>query len=93
MARQEAIPDDGLDRSEIWVIGGAQLYREMLPEANKAYVTLVDATVDADAYAPDMQALVDSGEWKVADRSPWMSAASADSGVAGYRFVTYVRER
>ena len=23
MARQEAIPDDGLDRSEIWIIGGA----------------------------------------------------------------------
>ena len=28
MARQEAIPDDGLDRSEIWIIGGAQLFAE-----------------------------------------------------------------
>ena len=28
LARQEAIPDDGLDRSEIWVIGGAQLFSE-----------------------------------------------------------------
>ena len=36
MARQEAIPDDGLDRSEIWIIGGAQLFAEALPFADKA---------------------------------------------------------
>ena len=28
LARQEAIPDDGLDRSEIWVIGGAKYSRK-----------------------------------------------------------------
>ena len=28
LARQEAIPDDGLDRSEIWVIGGAKVFEE-----------------------------------------------------------------
>ena len=28
LARQEAIPDDGMDRSEIWIIGGAQLFNE-----------------------------------------------------------------
>ena len=26
LARQEALPDDGLDRSEIWVIGGAKVF-------------------------------------------------------------------
>ena len=36
MARQEAIPDDGLDRSEIWIIGGAQLFAKALPFADKA---------------------------------------------------------
>ena len=30
LARQEAIPDDGLDRSEIWIIGGAQVFRDAL---------------------------------------------------------------
>ena len=43
MARQEAIPDDGLDRSEIWVIGGSQLFNQMLPMASKIYMTQVDA--------------------------------------------------
>ncbi len=47
LARQEAIPDDGLDRSEIWVIGGAQLFNQMLPLASKVFITQIDANVDA----------------------------------------------
>ncbi len=61
IARQEAIPDDGLDRSEIWVIGGAQVFQEALPFASKAFVTKIQTSVDADTYAPDMDALVDAG--------------------------------
>ena len=64
MARQEAIPDDGLDRSEIWIPGGAQLFAEALPFADKAYVTDLAATVDADSYAPDMASLVEAGMWR-----------------------------
>ena len=64
MARQEAIPDDGLDRSEIWIIGGAQLFAKALPFADKAYVTDLAATVDADSYAPDMASLVEAGMWR-----------------------------
>jgi len=64
IARQEAIPDDGLDRSEIWVIGGAQVFQEALPFASKAFVTKIQTSVDADTYAPDMDALVDAGLWE-----------------------------
>ena len=64
MARQEAIPDDGLDRSEIWILGGAQLFAKALPFADKAYVTDLAATVDADSYAPDMASLVEAGMWR-----------------------------
>lgn len=91
LARQEAIPDDGLDRSEIWVIGGAQLFREAVAEANKVYVTLLDASVDADTYAPDIEALAETGAWTVTDESPWMKPAKADGGVRRYRFRTYAR--
>ena len=35
MARQEAIPDDGLDRSEIWIIGGAQLFAKLCRSRTK----------------------------------------------------------
>ena len=77
MARQEAIPDDGLDRSEIWIIGGAQLFAKALPFADKAYVTDLAATVDADSYAPDMASLVEAGMWRASGiRPPRRSPAS-----------------
>lgn len=91
LARQEAIPDDGLDRSEIWVIGGAQLFNEVLPQANRVYVTEIDAAVDADTYAPDMAALVEHGQWHVAERSETLIPAKPGSGIASYRFVMYAR--
>ncbi|NMN00072.1 diacylglycerol kinase [Bifidobacterium sp. DSM 109958] len=93
LARQEAIPDDGLDRSEIWVIGGAQLFREALPLANKAYVTLLRGTVNADAYAPDIAALVDEGLWTITDKTPWMVPVREEDGISAYRFVTFEKTR
>lgn len=86
LARQEAIPDDGLDRSEIWVLGGAQLFSEALPFADKAYVTDLDATVDADAYAPDVESLVEAGLWHEAEAGEWLTPAKDEPGIAAYRF-------
>lgn len=86
MARQEAIPDDGLDRSEIWIIGGAQLFAEALPFADKAYVTDLAATVDADSYAPDMASLVEAGMWREAEVGEWHTPAKEESGIDSYRF-------
>lgn len=88
-ARQEAIPDDGLDRSEIWVIGGAQLFESMMPFANKAYVTYIRGRFDADTYAPDMDELISRGAWSLEDESPWTVPAKAEGAVEAYRFVTY----
>ncbi len=93
LARQEAIPDDGIERSEIWVIGGAQLFREALPLADKAYVTMLKAEVNADAYAPDIAALVDAGLWRIVDKTPWRTPESIDDGVAAYRFVAFAKTR
>ena len=86
MARQEAIPDDGLDRSEIWIIGGAQLFAKALPFADKAYVTDLAATVDADSYAPDMASLVEAGMWREAEVGEWHTPAKEESGIDSYRF-------
>lgn len=74
LARQEAIPDDGLDRSEIWVIGGAKVFEEAMPFADKAYVTQISMHVNADTYAPDIHALVESGAWRVAEEGTWQKA-------------------
>ncbi|PLS31103.1 dihydrofolate reductase [Bifidobacterium margollesii] len=92
LARQESIPDDGIERNEIWVIGGAQIFEQALPFASRAFVTEIDADFDADAFAPDLAALVHAGEWKVATETGWMKPEKAE-GINGYRFVKYERAR
>ncbi|RSX52783.1 dihydrofolate reductase [Bifidobacterium goeldii] len=91
IARQEAIPDDGLDRSEIWVIGGAQIFHEALPFATKAFVTKLQAQINADTYAPDIDGLVEAGLWQVVDESHWMKPKKSSELIDRYRFVTYAK--
>lgn len=93
LARQEAIPDDGLDRSEIWVLGGAQLFEQMLPIASKIYLTQIDADVDADTYAPDVDKALRSGDWRVVERTDWTRPEHADGAIRGYRYLTLENRR
>ncbi|MDO4913775.1 MAG: dihydrofolate reductase [Bifidobacteriaceae bacterium] len=88
-ARQEAIPDDGIDRSEIWVIGGTQLFEQLLPQASRVYVTQIQARVPADTYAPDMDELVEHGEWQISELTDWMKPANATPNIGEYRYITY----
>jgi dihydrofolate reductase len=46
--------------SEIFVIGGAQVYAALLPRANRLYLTVVDADVAGDAYMPEL----DLADWR-----------------------------
>lgn len=55
----EAIDACG-DDSEIFVIGGAELYAQALPRADRLYLTTVDATIAGDAFMPEF----DSGGWR-----------------------------
>ncbi|TJY61031.1 type 3 dihydrofolate reductase [Sinimarinibacterium sp. CAU 1509] len=45
---------------ELMVIGGAELYRQLLSRADRLYLTEVDAEVDGDAWFPDF----DRGQWR-----------------------------
>jgi dihydrofolate reductase len=40
------------DQKEIFIIGGAEIYRETLPLADRLYVTKVNMNVDGDAFFP-----------------------------------------
>ena len=52
--------------SEVFVIGGAELYVQALPLAGRLYLTAVDADVAGDAFMPDF----DLGRWReVSSRS------------------------
>ena len=45
---------------EIVIMGGGQLYAQMLPEAERLYLTLIDAQIDGDTHFPDW---TKEGEW------------------------------
>lgn len=53
----------GLDTDDIYVIGGASVYRELLPYVDTCLVTRVDKAYDADAYFPDLDK---DPEWELA---------------------------
>lgn len=39
---------------EVMVIGGAEIYREVLPKADKLYLTRVNVSLDGDAFFPEL---------------------------------------
>lgn len=67
----------------VMVMGGAQIYRLLLDDCDKAYVTRVDAAPPADSFFPDLDAL---DGWRLAGRSE----EKEHQGLR-YRFCTYVR--
>ncbi len=70
------------DETEVFCIGGAQLYAQVLPQANRLYLTEIDADFEGDAWFP------------VFDRTAWHETArEAQVSAEGlrYAFVTYTR--
>ena len=71
-------------RETPFIIGGAQIYRTMLPFCSKIYVTMVESPVDqADAFFPELP----EKEW---DKSEESERLISKTGIP-YRFVTYLR--
>lgn len=68
---------------QVMVIGGAEIYRAMLPLVHKLYVTEVALSVEGDAFFPN----IDHAEWQEVSRES--HAAEADK--PAYAFVTYER--
>ena len=68
-------------KTTLWVIGGAQIYAQALPLADRVEVTEIGRDFDGDAYAPKLD-----HAWVEAARSDHVS----ESGLP-YSFVSYVR--
>jgi dihydrofolate reductase len=67
---------------EVFVIGGAELYRQALPIADRLYLTEIDQDFEGDASFPD----IEKSNWEEASREIPHSA----SGIR-YSFVLYRR--
>jgi len=49
---------------EVFVIGGAEIFRQTLSKADRLYITEIDANIDGDVYFPEF----DKSEWKEISR-------------------------
>jgi len=54
-----------MDVKELMVIGGAEIYKMLMPVANRIYLTRVDGEFEGDAFFP----VVDEKSWKLVSRS------------------------
>ena len=66
---------------DIWVIGGAEVYRQALPLAHKVVITEIDADYDGDAFAPHL-----GPEWTESERTTHQSQTGLH-----FSFVTYLK--
>jgi dihydrofolate reductase len=71
---------------EIFVIGGADIFREALPLADRIYLTVVDAEPQGDVFMPDME----MDEW---EESSAQSFVPDEKHANAYRFGVYDRKR
>jgi len=67
---------------EAMVIGGAQIYAQALPLADRLYITEVDAVIEGDAWFPE----IDPSGWQEMARTDF--APSGDNPYA-YSFLVY----
>ncbi len=67
----------------MWVIGGAQIYAQALPLAQRVEVTEIAQNFDGDAFAPEL-----GPEWVETTREAHTSA-----GGLPFSFVRYERQR
>ena len=73
----------GVD-GEIFVIGGGEIYMQMLPYCDKAYITRVYESFGGDTFFTDMDALED---WEISETSDII-----ETNCHNIRFINYVRK-
>lgn len=78
-ALQAAQEDD-----EVFIIGGAELFREALPLADRLHLTVVDAEVPGDTYMPE----IDLREWREQRRE---HVPASDGQPLAYTYTLYER--
>ena len=71
------------DDERVFVIGGGSIYRQMLPQCRRAYITKVHCTPASDTFFPDLD---ESPEWKLTE----LLESGEEDGVA-YEMCLYER--
>ena len=69
---------------EVIIMGGGELYQQMLPQADKLYLTMIDADLKGDTLFPDWTKF----QWQEIER---VTHAADDRHAFAFDFVTLVR--
>lgn len=69
----------GLEK--VWIIGGAEIFAQVIAHADRLEVTELDLEVEGDAYAPPKEG------WRLVDEGQWQTSRS---GIR-FRFLGYER--
>ena len=72
--------------AEVFVIGGAEIYAQVLAAADRIYLTEIDGEFPGDAFFPDL----DTTQWREVSREP---RAPEMEGGPVFSFVVYTRMR
>lgn len=97
--REEFVPPEGAELArnpeeaarlsqadeKVFVVGGQQVYKAMLPFCDKIYVTVVDAEPPCDCFFPNLD---EDPEWERAETGP-----DRESGGFTFRIVTFIRKK
>lgn len=69
---------------EVFVIGGAEIFKQTLDRADRLYITEIDAVVDGDVYFPEY----DKSQWKEVSR---VHHKADERHAYAFDFVLYAR--
>ncbi|USK58486.1 dihydrofolate reductase [Peribacillus asahii] len=70
---------------EVFVIGGAEIFKEILPVTDRIYITEIEASFEGDTYFPSL----DENEWTTCSSTPGIVD---EKNVYAHRFVVLERK-
>ena len=73
------------DYKEVFIAGGGEIYAQAMSQANKIYMTRVDAIIDGDTFFPE----IDSSDFALSNE---VTHAAHDKHAYGFSFQTWLRK-
>lgn len=84
-ASDKAGVEEGAAEAEVFVIGGAEVYKQTLKLADRVYLTRVKGHIEGDAFFPQLA----PGEWReIAHEGPFQTDLDSHE----ISFITYMRD-
>jgi len=73
------------DKEEHFVIGGASIYRMLMPYSNKMYITKIEEEFVGDTFFPE----INEEEWEIVGNEKGLTN---ENNPFSYRYITYIKK-